>query len=457
MSQYKSALHVFRRDLRLFDNTALRAALQQSDIVATCFVLDDRQAGDHPYRSVNALAFMLESLDDLSSAIAAHGGRLLIGAGDPATVVPALAHALGAEAVFLNRDYTPFSQARDEAIETACLDAGVAFHAYDDALLVAPQALHKDNGEPYTVFTPFFKKASPLPVARPALDLPGRLSRAEGYSGTTISPRQVWPEGTAPGRTDHGGRDRALAILGTIGRHANYQADRDHLDRDGTTHLSAHHKFGTVSIRESYHAAADALGASHPLIRQFYWRDFFTHIAWHFPRVFGHAFQEKYDALTWRGREDWFAAWCAGRTGFPIVDAAMRELTETGYMHNRARMIVASFLVKDLHLDWRRGEQWFARHLTDYDPAVNNGSWQWAASTGCDAQPYFRIFNPWLQQKRFDPECVYIRRWVKELADMTPAQIHGWHTPTVFDAASYPRPIVDHNTQKSGALEMFQR
>jgi deoxyribodipyrimidine photo-lyase len=294
-------------------------------------------------------------------------------------------------------------------------------------------------------------------VPAPSTDLPGRLSRADDYRGPTVSPRDVWPDRSAPERAELGGRARAQAILGAIGTHASYATDRDRMDRAGTTRLSAHHKFGTVSIRESYHTVAKTLGPGHPLIRQFYWRDFFTHIAWHFPHVFGHAFQRKYDSLIWRGREEWFEAWCAGRTGFPIVDAGMRELAATGFMHNRARMIVASFLVKDLHIDWRRGEQWFAQSLTDYDPAVNNGSWQWAASTGCDAQPYFRIFNPWLQQKRFDPDCVYIRRWVPELAETTPALIHGWHTPTMLDTGSYPRPIVDHDTQKAGALAMFRR
>ncbi len=456
-TRYRRALHVFRRDLRLPDNTALRLALQESETVATCFVLDDRQVGAHAYRSTNGLAFMVESLESLALALERQGGRLIICRGEPAAVVANLIAALRVEAVFVNRDYTPFSQTRDEAIEEVCIEAGVAFRTCHDALLVAPDALHKDNGEPYTVFTPFFKKASLLAVPKPALDLPGRFSRADDYRGPSVSPRDVWPAVTAPERVDHGGREQALNILGAIGTHAAYEIDRDRLDHAGTTHLSAHHKFGTVSILESYHTVAGVFDAQHPLIRQFYWRDFFTHITWHFPYVFGHAFQRKYDGLVWRGREEWFQAWCEGRTGFPIVDAGMRELAATGSMHNRARMIVASFLVKDLHIDWRRGEQWFARHLTDYDPAVNNGNWQWAASTGCDAQPYFRIFNPWLQQKRFDPDCRYIRRWVPELAEMPPAQIHAWHTASVFDTPDYPRPIVDHDTQKAEALAMFQR
>jgi deoxyribodipyrimidine photo-lyase len=457
MSRYNLALHIFRRDLRLPDNTALLAAMREAAQVVTCFIVDDRQVTPHPYQSQNGLAFMVESLDELATDVERHGGRLLVCRGDPARVVTALVRTLGLDAVFLNRDYTPFSLARDTAIEDACIASGVACHAYDDALLAPPDEVHKDDGDPYTVFTPFYKRARQRAVPLPQRTVPRRFTRAAAYSGPTISPQAIWPAGASPTRTEHGGRTHGMATLAALAQYSPYATARDRLDLAGTTRLSAHHKFGTLSIRESYHSIAGALGEEHPLLRQLYWRDFFTQIAWHFPHVFGHAFQRKYEHLEWRGRDTWFEAWCEGRTGFPIVDAGMRELAATGYMHNRARMIVASFLVKDLHLDWRRGERWFAQSLTDYDPAVNNGSWQWAASTGCDAQPYFRVFNPWLQQKRFDPDGVYIHRWIPELADVPPEALHRWHTAPLFQHARYPRPLIEHDTQKAGALEMFQR
>lgn len=221
----------------------------------------------------------------------------------------------------------------------------------------------------------------------------------------------------------------------------------------GTTGLSAHHKFGTISIRESYWAVRSALGKSHTLVRELYWRDFFTHIGFHYPHVLSGCFHERYDTLKWENDEVKFKAWCQGRTGFPIVDAGMRELNITGFMHNRMRMITASFLVKDLHIDWRWGEKYFAQRLVDYDPLVNNGNWQWAASTGCDAQPYFRIFNPWLQQAKYDPKCLYIKQWVKELAGCTPKRIHRIqdNIPT-----EYVSPIVDHAVASQKAKAMFK-
>jgi deoxyribodipyrimidine photo-lyase len=195
-------------------------------------------------------------------------------------------------------------------------------------------------------------------------------------------------------------------------------------------------------VREAYYAIVDALGSEHPLLRQLYWRDFFTHIAYHFPQVFGRAFIDKFAHLVWDNNREYFQAWAEGKTGFPIVDAGMRELNETGFMHNRVRMIVASFLVKDLHVSWRWGERYFAQHLIDYDPCVNNGNWQWAASTGCDAQPYFRIFNPWLQQQKFDADCQYIYHWLPELKGFSTKTIHQWdkkHQP-----CEYPAPIIAH-------------
>jgi len=231
-----------------------------------------------------------------------------------------------------------------------------------------------------------------------------------------------------------------------------YAATKD-IPALSTSNLSAHLKFGTLSIRETYHAIKKILGPTHLLLRQLYWRDFFTHVAYYSPFVFGHAFHEKYDQLIWEHDDKKFQRWCTGTTGFPIVDAGMRQLTTTGFMHNRVRMIAASFLTKDLHIDWRWGEKFFAQQLIDYDPAVNNGNWQWCASTGCDAQPYFRIFNPWLQQKKFDTECIYIKRWIPELKKVAPATIHTWYANKL--PSNYPKPMVDHTQEARITKQWF--
>ncbi len=456
MNKHTRALHIFRRDLRVQDNTALRAALESAAEVVTCFIFNDAQVKPHPYRSANGLAFMIESLEELAKDIERRGGRLLVLHGAHEAVVEKLIRELSIDAVFFNRDYTPFSRARDEAIANTCKRLNIACNTFGDALLVEPETFAKDDGRPYTVYTPFFKKASKLPVQKPTGDPKGKLSPASGYAGKTVSPRDFWPEESAPQRLSIGGRSHGLAVLSSIKDFREYEEKRNLPAVRGTTLLASHHKFGTVSIRESYHAIASAFGPGHTLIRELYWRDFFTHIGFHFPHVFRGSFHKMYDKLKWSNNKALFSAWCNGRTGFPIVDAGMRELVQTGFMHNRVRMIVASFLVKDLHISWRKGEEFFAQHLTDFDPAVNNGSWQWAASTGCDAQPYFRIFNPWLQQSRFDPACEYIKRWVPELKDLSPKYIHTMSEPDMTRSVDYPNPIVEHGTQKVIAEEMFR-
>ncbi|MFW6378774.1 MAG: cryptochrome/photolyase family protein [Nanoarchaeota archaeon] len=258
---------------------------------------------------------------------------------------------------------------------------------------------------------------------------------------------------TNPHIACHGGRLEALSILDDLDRYSDYAQERNIPSHDATTKLSAHHKFGTVSIRESFHAMKETLGEDHPLLRQLYWRDFFTGIAYYHPRVFAGTFQDIDETGLWDDDADRFKRWCDGMTGFPLIDAGMRQLVKTGYMHNRLRMATASFLTKDLHIDWRWGERFFANHLIDYDPSVNNASWQWAASTGSDAQPYFRIFNPWRQQKRFDPDGEYIRKWVdelgavsgKDLLDIEKKPVHG-----------YPSPIIDHKVERDKTLERFK-
>lgn len=439
---YDRSVFIFRRDLRLVDNTALYAAAQESKEVLLCFIFDPRQK-NHDYFSSPGFQFLCESLKDLQNACAEAGSKLFIFSGLPEDVLQDVHANAPIAAVYTNADYTPFSKKRDAKIEAWCKENDIAWHQYDDALL-QPGVL-KDDGAPYTVFTPYYRKASQIEVRKP-----------QGIPSCTWFAKILPIESQIPLYEDlpdlhvHGGRGEALKILGEISHLRDYESSRD-TPRLQTSGLSAHNKFGTVSIREVYYGIRKALGAFHPLLRQLYWRDFFHMIAINFPSVFGHAFQKKFEGVKWDHDTKNFTMWCEGKTGFPIVDAGMRQLNTTGYMHNRVRMIVASFLTKDLHIDWRWGEKYFAQKLVDYDPCVNNGSWQWAASTGCDAQPYFRIFNPWLQQKKFDPDCEYIKKWVPELRDISIAEIHNEYA----EIKGYVPPIVVHAAEKDIALQRF--
>lgn len=309
--------------------------------------------------------------------------------------------------------------------------------------------------KPYTVFTPFYKNASQLHVAAPQQNQYSNYYQQE-ISFTDKQTLASLSRKHNPNLLVKGGRKEALALLKQAKTLENYAESRDIPAVNGTTKLSAHNKFGTLSIRELYSEIVKQFSQTHTLIKELYWRDFFTQITFYFPHVLGNAFHEKYNRISWANNEKYFRAWCEGRTGFPIVDAGMRELNTTGYMHNRVRMITASFLVKDLHIDWRLGEKYFAQKLVDYDPAVNNGNWQWAASTGCDAQPYFRIFNPWLQQQKFDPECLYIKRWLVELSHCNPRDIHALEKHSGTSLANYPSAIIDHRIESQKAKLLYQ-
>lgn len=453
MKQYKKSIFIFRRDLRLADNTGLNAALANSNEVMPCFFFDPRQVEPHPYQSKRGLFFLFRTLKDIDLQLGKTGASLSLFYDNPEIVLHEVLSKHLIDAVFVNLDYTPFSRKRDAALKSVCEKHGVDFHGFFDVLLTKPEDALKKDGSPYTVFTPFFNNASKLAVKLPNYSVPTNFSRENiGTPNKEIYENVIPPDFDSSAIP--GGRETALEILSRLDRFKKYEEERDIPAMDATTHLSVHLKFGTCSVREVYYKILQTLGENHPLIRQLYWRDFFTHIGYHFPHVFGHAFKSKYDKLHWENNEGKFQAWCRGETGYPIVDAGMRELNETGYMHNRLRMITASFLVKDLRIDWRWGEKYFAQQLLDYDPCVNNGNWQWAASTGCDAQPYFRIFNPWNQQKKFDGDCRYIQKWVPELKQYSPAQIHGLAKGTRLDA--YPKWIVDHSREVAFTKEMFK-
>ncbi|MFX1244174.1 MAG: cryptochrome/photolyase family protein [Promethearchaeota archaeon] len=453
---YETTLFIFHRDLRLCDNSALISALSNSKQVIPCFILDRRLLFQTPPH-LNAIHLICEALQDLDTQLQLKKSYLHCLSGISENLLQGLLSTSGVDAVFLNRDYTPFSRHRDMKIQKICEKENIPFLHYADALLNEPEIVQTTNGEPYRVFTPFFHRATQIPVTPPKANPHtnyvhfesgpyGRLTKALGNLKLPVT-HKVFVEGS---------RAACERILKDLSRYQDYMTTRDIPSIPGTTRLSPYLRFGLCSIREVHAAIRQQLGISHPLIRQLYWREFYIHLAFHFPYVFKRAFKPRYESVPWSYDKVLFQTWCEGRTGFPIVDAGMRELNATGWMHNRVRMIVASFLAKDLHIDWRWGERYFAEHLVDYDPAVNNGNWQWSASTGADAQPYFRIFNPWLQQEKYDKACEYIKRWIPELSEVESKIIHQWFKATHWDSRiAYPKPIIDHKTESQHSKELF--
>lgn len=453
MDSYQNSVFIFRRDLRLEDNTALNQALQRSNQVIACFIFDPCQLEQHPYKSLPGLKFMLASLQSLEQQFNTIGCHLNFYSGKPENIIAQLHSKQPFEALFINRDFSPYSLIRDSTIQQVCNQLNIHFHRCDDLLLTKPEDMLKADGKAYKVFTPFYnlaKKTENIALPQP---LAGTQFIKPTNNLTLYKPiklqKQVETTVSQPG-----GRVNALAILNNLKEFTNYSILRDYPNQDKTTRLSAHLKFGTCSVREVFHSIQTSLGVDHPLIRELYWRDFFSHVAYHFPHVFGQAFHPPFDKIPWSNNKNQFRAWQEGKTGFPIIDAGMRQLNQSGFMHNRVRMITASFLVKDLHIDWRWGERYFAKTLTDYDPCVNNGNWQWIASTGCDSQPYFRVFNPWLQQKKFDPDCLYIKKWVPELKKFPTTTIHAWDKKHC--ACLYPKPIVSHATQSAKIKAIYK-
>lgn len=459
MNNYEKSLFIFRRDLRLEDNTALIHALNNSKKVICCFIFNKTQLENNEYRSNNCLEFMFNSLLELNEELNLKKSKLYLFYGDNEEIISKLVKSENIDSIFLNNDYTPFSISRDLKIQKICESNNIKFENFHDILLNEPNLVLKDDGKPYTIFTPYYKKSLNFKIKEP------KKNKFDNYYNDEIkfslSFEQVKEKidlSVNENLLVKGGRKEGLDLTKKLIDKSNeYIEKRDIPIESATSNLSSHNKFGTVSIREVYYSLKSSNKNTEPIIRQLHWRDFFTQIAFHFPHVFGKNFNSNYNNVKWEDNDEKFKLWCEGKTGFPIIDAGIRELNETGYMHNRVRMIVASFLTKDLHVDWRRGEKYFAKKLVDYDPCVNNGSWQWASSTGCDAQPYFRIFNPWLQQKKFDADCKYIKKWVPELKNVSSKAIHELdkQRPLGIDS-SYPKPIVNHMEEKEKAIAYYK-
>ena len=463
-------LHWFRKDLRLDDNTALSEAVNDAAGDVVPFYASEPALLGRDDIAATRVRFVLDSLADLAASIERSGSALVLDHGDAAETVVRAARAAEARVVYWNDEYEPSLRARDQAVAHALRGAGIGVRRFHDRTLVPPDAIRTGAGTPYTVYTPYRRACEALGTPEPRVmvtrlarhELPARrIATLERLGFRTA--QEHWPGGERHAR-------RRLATFLERGLRG-YATRRDVPAAPSTSRLSADLKFGTISPRAVIAAVNEAASADPRLrddadkyLAELRWRDFYTHVLFHFPHVERAAFRRDYDALRWLGDPRHFEAWREGRTGYPVVDAGMRELAATGHMHNRARMIVASFLTKDLLLDWRSGERHFMNHLADGDLASNNGGWQWAASTGTDAQPYFRIFNPVLQGRRHDPEGDYVRRWIPELERVPAPWIHApWEASPLELAgagvtlgATYPAPIVDHAIQRDRALEMYE-
>jgi deoxyribodipyrimidine photo-lyase len=470
---HDAALVWFRRDLRDHDHAALYHALKQARRVYCAFCFDTEILDALRSRADRRVEFIWHSVVELAARLAERGGALLVVHGRAREEIPRLAEALGVGAVYANHDYEPAAMDRDDAVHATLLAAGRELRTFKDQAVFERDEVLTGAGTPFSVFTPyrnawlkklspFYLKAYPVPADGGALAKPSprtagaRLPTLEemGFRVTNLLELKI-PTGMS------GARVLLDDFLQRIGQ---YHATRDFPAVKGPSYLSVHLRFGTLSVRECARRAVEAGGeGAQTWLSELVWRDFYFQILAHHPHVVGHAFRREYDALAFDNDPALFAAWCEGRTGYPIVDAAMRQINQSGYMHNRLRMIAASFLVKDLHCDWRLGEQYFADHLNDFDLAANNGGWQWAASTGCDAQPYFRIFNPVTQSQKFDKEGKFIRRYVPELAQVPDKHVHSpWTLGALDQQASgcvigrdYPAPIVDHDRARKVTLERY--
>jgi len=453
------AIHWFRNDLRLRDNTALSEAARADELVLL-FVEDPRLVGGAKGRTPRA-RFVWDALEKLEASLP-EGQRLVVRRGRPEQVIPKLLRETRADWLSFNRDTSPMALRRDAQVTRSAERLGVRVLECKDRVVFEADQVVKPDGSPYVVYTPFAKSWYRRIAEEPMR--PGRAPRlpatVAGLGSERLSKITSPSDKELPAAGSQVARRRLQRFLEASV--ANYADDRDRPDRDGTSRLSPHLRFGTISIRDCVYMARDAAKSDRRLgpgarkwIDELVWRDFYAAILEVHPRSRRESFRKAYDGLVWRNDEAEFDAWCVGRTGFPIVDAGMRQLASTGWMHNRLRMIVASFLTKDLLIDWRWGEQFFWNHLVDGDPASNTGGWQWAASTGTDAQPYFRILNPTSQGQKVDPNGDYVRKWVPELRALPGKEVHEpWKVPLVVP--DYPQPLVDHGERRLLALEAFK-
>lgn len=455
----KNGLFIFRRDLRIVDNNALYNACNDCDSVYCCFIFTPEQiSSKNLYKSDNAIQFMVESITELMKEINNVNGRLMILYGDNNKVISEVIDKFNINAIYFNRDYTPYALLRDNSIKELCRENSIVCNEYQDYYLYEPGIIRSGAGTYYKKFTPFYNKALKIKVDNPIRTNLKKLKvkYATLKHSTTLDDIKSKYYISNNNTLIIGGRTNALKQLkNTKHTQQTYDQMRNNLNHN-TSLLSAYIKFGCISIREVYHFFKNTFGLSSEIMRQLIWRDFYAHVLFAYPNVL----DKNYNKIKWIKNKMYLDKWCSGTTGYPVIDACMRQLNTTGWMHNRGRLITSCFLVKTLLIDWREGEKYYATKLIDYDVASNNGNWQWISGTGVDTMPYFRTFNPWTQSEKYDTDAKYIKKWIPELNGVESKDIHNWNikcSETKYKTIDYPKPIVDFSEQRVKSLELYRK
>lgn len=455
MTKYN--IFIFRRDLRLIDNNGLNYAMSNFENIIPIFIFTPEQITDkNKFKSNNAIQFMIESLKELDEELKENGSKLHIFQGENEKIIKKIIKDIEVENIIFNMDYTPYALKRDKEIELICKKKDVNCIIKEDYLLKEIGTFLKSDGDPYTVYTPFKNNGKKHSIDKPNKSRVKNLVKSNKLKTTDYISHPINEDILV-----NGGRSNGLKQLRKIKNQKKYNTNRNTLSIE-TSLLSAYIKFGCISIREVYWKIKEKLGTANALIDQLFWREFYFYIAYYFPQVLkGKNYNEKYDDIKWNKSSSLFKKWCDGETGYPVVDAGMRQMNKTGYMHNRARLITSNFLNRMLGMDWRLGEKYYAQMLTDYDPSVNNGNWQWIASTGVDPKPYFqRLFNPMLQSEKFDKNAEYIKEWVPELSDIPSKDIHNWESEYKnydLKEVNYVKPIVEYKNARQESVDMYRK
>lgn len=460
-----NGLHIFTRDHRLTDNTSLIQLLKRCDKIYTIFIFTPEQVISNSFKSDKSIQFMIESLSDLEKSIDNNNGKLFIFKDNYEKVIEQFIKNNNINIVSINKDYTPYSKKREKKINKICDSFKIELICEYDYLLTNPGEILSGDNNVYKKFTPFYnnaiKKLSTFSLQNPSF----KNKIIKTINNSKLKNVDLKNEYLAlitpdPNSKLLGGRDEGQKKLQNLKNFKDYGKNRNFLNYE-TSLLGAYTKYGCLSIREVFNKSINEFGKSSDFIRQLLWRDFYTLLLNSYPNLLGSSLKPNYNKIRWSSNTSYLTAWKLGKTGYPIVDANMRALNSEGWMHNRGRLIVASFLIKTLGIDWQKGEKYFATKLIDYDVAVNNGNWQWVAGTGADAQPYFRIFNPWTQSENYDPEAKFIKKWIPELNDLDPKIIHNWYKyynnkEYSIYLKKYTKPIVDYSEQKEKILKLYK-
>ncbi len=458
MSEEKRSVFIFRRDYRIEDNLGFMQCYKESEKILPIFIFTSEQANkkENDYFSDSSFQFLVESLYALEKDIKIHFFY-----GDNISILKKIKKEFEFNAIYFNKDYTPYAKKRDAEIMKYCEEEEIECVSVEDYLLFPMGTIVKKDGLYYQKFTPFKNTGIKMTPEKPkSISIKSSKIAKKKFDFEINHDRIHSFYSHHPKPISTGGRSYALSILKKMAEWNQYKEMRNDL-MYATTHLSAYIKFGCVSIREVYWAIRDKIGMNTGLIEQLFWREFYFYIVNYRPDILekGHPQQMKFSKIHWKNNSGWFEKWKEGKTGFPVVDAGMREMNETGYMHNRARLIVASVLIKILQIDWRWGEKYFATKLIDYDPSVNNGNWQWCAGCGENPQDYWRFFSPWKQAMDYDPNCEYIKKWIPELKDIPCDIIHKWNEKCEEwkEKTDYPKPIAEFNSElRENVLEMYR-